>query len=127
MVWTVAQGTERVPQAAGTYRFRAPVLGKKGSASSEELARRADDGKRAKVLIVDELRKRLVLLEEDPGSVSHPVISHFRKVLKEVRTNYNLLYVRFATFSLWLGAYEQSIAILPYALAAPLLFSGNSQ
>ena len=72
-----------------------------------------------------ELRKRLVLLEEDPGSVSHPVISHFRKVFKEVRTNYNLLYVRFATFSLWLGAYEQSIAILPYALAAPLLFSDD--
>jgi peptide/bleomycin uptake transporter len=102
------------------------------------------------------LRKKLVLLEEDPSSVSetaatrdahaqdeyvdnvenskggrartapvptHIISSHFRAVLRNLRENYTRLYRRFAVFSLWLGAYEQVVAVLPYAIAAPLLFS----
>ena len=72
-----------------------------------------------------DLRKKLVLLEEDPTSATTPLLSHFKRILQDVRTNYHLLYKRFAAFSLWLGAYEQSMAILPYLLAAPLLFSSD--
>lgn len=105
-----------------------------------------------------DLRKKLVMLEEDPGSVcgrreervpSHacppdtPIdadvelvgssvtasarrqispIPQFRRVLQDIKSNYTKLYNRFAIFSLWLGSYEQIVAIVPYLLTAPLLF-----
>lgn len=74
-----------------------------------------------------ELRRKLVLLEEEPSAVTQPLVAHFKKVLRDVRINYNRLYRNFAVFSLWLGGYEQSVTILPYLLAAPLLFSDNPE
>ncbi|KAL1529282.1 hypothetical protein AB1Y20_000236 [Prymnesium parvum] len=50
-----SRGTEKQPTTSATYKFKAPVLTNK-SASAQ--AMRADDGKRAKALIVDELRGR---------------------------------------------------------------------
>ena len=35
------------------------------------------------------------------------------------------LYRSFAIFSLWMNAYEQSVMIIPYAIAAPLLFASD--
>lgn len=112
-----------------------------------------------------DLRRKLVLLEEDPsnfvadagapaqhspdeyidnverrkaeharvrartlpatGVGGHLVASHFHGVLRALRENYSRLYRRFAVFSLWLGCYEQTVAILPYVITAPLLFSSN--
>lgn len=117
-----------------------------------------------------DLRKKLVMLEEDPGSVCGrqeervpracppdtaidsdvcisgvvdvelvgsavstvtrgkatwkqiPPVPQFRRVLADLKTNYVRLYNRFAIFSLWLGSYEQTVAIVPYLLTAPLLF-----
>lgn len=90
-----------------------------------------------------DLRKKLVMLEEDPSSVCGRVavdtdlhiketrnvkwvqitpVAQFRKVVADLKQNYTKLYSRFAIFSLWLGSYEQTVAILPYILTAPLLF-----
>lgn len=96
-----------------------------------------------------ELRKKLVLLEEDPGTVcggareldaaeddadKHATdpnasdatqkspVPEFKAVLFNLRANYSQLYNQFAIFSLWLGSFEQAVAILPYAITAPLLF-----
>ncbi len=104
-----------------------------------------------------ELRKELVILEEEPRAMCTQVqathatgpapvdmeidgtdpavfmevhvdecvrcpFTKFGKVLANLKTNYTRLYNRFAVFSLWLGSYEQAVAILPYALTAPLLF-----
>lgn len=55
------------------------------------------------------------------------IASHFHAVLRALRKNYSRLYRRFAVFSLWLGAYEQTVAILPYVIAAPLLFSASDE
>ena len=106
-----------------------------------------------------DLRKRLVLLEEDPSNTvaeagapaqhdpdeyvdkverartspaatasvgGHIIASHFHGVLRALRENYARLYRRFAVFSLWLGCYEQAVAIMPYLIAAPLLFSADA-
>ena len=54
---------------------------------------------------------------------THMIASHFHSVLRALRENYSRLYRRFAFFSLWLGSYEQTVAILPYLITAPLLFS----
>lgn len=50
------------------------------------------------------------------------VVQQFHRVISSLRSNYTRLYERFAIFSLWLGSYEQMVAILPYVLTAPLLF-----
>ena len=49
----------------------------------------------------------------------------FRHIISNLRTNYSELYKMFALFSLWLASFEQVVAILPYALTAPLLFVSN--
>lgn len=101
-----------------------------------------------------ELRKNLVILEEDPRSVCEPEkpvpgpsnennqgemqdvslseepplkmpTDKFRVIIRELRKNYMRLYRSFAIFSLWLNAYEQSVVIIPYAITAPLLFASD--
>ncbi len=47
----------------------------------------------------------------------------FNSVIHSLVYNYRRLYNRFAVFSLWLGAYEQFVVLLPYMIAGPLLFS----
>jgi peptide/bleomycin uptake transporter len=49
-------------------------------------------------------------------------LTRFGQLLAKLKTNYTRLYNRFAVFSLWLGCYEQIVAMLPYAMTAPLLF-----
>lgn len=87
-----------------------------------------------------ELRKKLVLLEERPTDARHADESSafteiaidesvppsaFSKVIRDLKANYVRLYKRFALFSLWLGSYEQTVTILPYAVTAPLLFCSD--
>jgi|TARA_B110000967_G_scaffold40462_1_gene40369 peptide/bleomycin uptake transporter len=122
-----------------------------------------------------DLRKKLVMLEEDPASVCGrqeervpracppdtaidpdvcipdvvdvelvgqavstvtrgkaswkqiPPVPQFRRVLADLKTNYARLYNRFAIFSLWLESYEQTVAIVPYFLTAPLLFCEDTE
>lgn len=93
-----------------------------------------------------DLRRKLVLLEEDPRPVydgedrahangetqevttseeepNKPSTLQFKKVIKDLRCNYTRLYRSFSVFSLWLSAYDQAVVILPYVMTAPLLFA----
>jgi len=47
----------------------------------------------------------------------------FQPVVSAIIFNYRRLYYKFAVFSLWLGAYEQFVVILPYVITGPLLFA----
>lgn len=47
----------------------------------------------------------------------------FQTVISAIIFNYRRLYYKFAVFSLWLGAYEQFVVILPYVITGPLLFA----
>jgi peptide/bleomycin uptake transporter len=47
----------------------------------------------------------------------------FQSVVLAIIFNYRRLYYKFAVFSLWLGAYEQFVVILPYVITGPLLFA----
>ncbi len=96
-----------------------------------------------------DLRKKLVLMEEKPSSldsalpsrtwegyvrdeeivpeVRPPVcaLPQFQLVLSRLRDNYKRLYLAFCAFSLWLQSYEQAVVLLPYFIAAPLLYSAD--
>lgn len=96
-----------------------------------------------------DLRKKLVLMEETPSSLDaalpsrswdgfvpeaelvsevRPPISplaQFQLVLHTLRTNYRRLYSAFCVFSLWLQSYEQAVVLMPYFIAAPLLYSSD--
>lgn len=99
------------------------------------------------------LRTKLVVLEEQPASVvgvERPdeeeteavdpdeftnvsrgarrprLISpapFFRKNKADLWRNYHRLFADFAVFNTWISAYDQVMTIVPYALAAPLMFS----
>ena len=72
-----------------------------------------------------ELRKRLVLLETDPGSVhtNGTPFTPFTRVFHSLTRNYRNLYLSFAALGTWLALYEQAAVILPYLLVAPRLFA----
>jgi peptide/bleomycin uptake transporter len=96
-----------------------------------------------------DLRKKLVLLEESPASLDaalpsrswdgfvredevvpevRPPVSplpQFQLVLARLKTNYRRLYSAFCVFSLWLQSYEQAVVLMPYFIAAPLLYSSD--
>ena len=79
------------------------------------------------------LRKRLVFLEDCPINslgddefILTPA-PHFRVVLLDLRENYRVLYRRFFFFGAWLGAFEQAVSIMPYAITAPLLFASSPE
>lgn len=66
--------------------------------------------------------------ETTPGDdCARSPTTRFAQVLRALRFNYRRLYNSFAVFSLWLGCYEQTVSILPYALTAPLLFCTDPQ
>jgi ABC-type long-subunit fatty acid transport system fused permease/ATPase subunit len=86
-----------------------------------------------------DLRKRLVLEEENGdempnvgagvpvglGARGGELLSSFEGTLRVLRTNYTALYKQMAIFGIWLSTFEQAVVILPYALAAPLLFADD--
>ncbi len=76
-----------------------------------------------------ELRKRLVLLEADPGSVhtNGTPYTPFVRVFHQLTRNYRNLYLSFAGLGTWLALYEQVAVILPYLLVAPRLFAERPQ
>lgn len=55
------------------------------------------------------------------------LVRAFSVVMDSLVHNYKRLYNRFAVFSLWLGAYEQFVVLLPYMIAGPLLFSQRNR
>lgn len=79
-----------------------------------------------------DLRKKLVILEEYPHTMADEDkqlgydSAVFRCLIIRLVTNYKRLYRAFAVFSLWLGAYEQTVSILPYAIAAPMLYERHA-
>ena len=80
-----------------------------------------------------DLRKRLVLLEADPVTITttnasdESLYSSFAQVFRMLTRNYRRLYLSFFALSTWLALYEQTAVILPYILVAPRLFAANSE
>ena len=100
-----------------------------------------------------QLRTKLVVLEEQPASVvgaeradddetgvvdpdAFADVSRraprprlispapfFRKNQADLWRNYHHLFANFALFNTWIAAYDQTMTIVPYALAAPLMFA----
>ena len=97
-----------------------------------------------------DLRKRLVLLEEKSASIERTLsgpswegylrddeivpevlpkvdtLNQFQIVLSSLKCNYKRLYLAFCVFSLWLQSYEQAVVLMPYFIAAPLLYSTDA-
>ena len=80
-----------------------------------------------------DLRKRLVLLEADPVTITttnasdESLYSSFAQVFRMLTRNYRRLYLSFFALSTWLALYEQTAVILPYILVAPRLFAANAE
>ena len=49
----------------------------------------------------------------------------FRRNQRELWRNYKNLFANFAAFNTWISAYDQVMTIVPYALAAPLMFASD--
>lgn len=49
----------------------------------------------------------------------------FRFVQSQLWNNYKNLFANFAAFNTWISAYDQVMIIVPYALAAPLMFASS--
>lgn len=69
------------------------------------------------------LRKGLVLIENDADAVR---TQWFHTTFAVMVLNYERLFANFAAFNLWIGLYNQSLTILPYALCAPLMFADHA-
>lgn len=71
------------------------------------------------------LRTNLVLLEQAHSITDDHAFapSAMRGVLTELWENYRRLYRQFALFNVWLSIYDQLMVLVPYLLAAPLLFA----
>lgn len=71
-----------------------------------------------------DLRRKLVFHEDaeqqEPGADANGL---FGDVVKQLVKNYKLLYCRFCGFSIWLGSFEQVVAIAPYLITTQLLFT----
>lgn len=98
------------------------------------------------------LRRDLVLLESDPGTIcgNHPDISpehngtqadtsqssrygrvlnppllYFKLVLSRLFSNYYKLFLHFGFLNAWLSSFDQLVVLIPYVLAAPLIFASD--
>jgi hypothetical protein len=49
----------------------------------------------------------------------------FSGVIRELWRNYHSLFANFALFNTWISAYDQVMVIVPYVLAAPLMFASD--
>jgi len=76
------------------------------------------------------LRKDLVLLETNPTAIVGEDASNcrlfFGLVLRRLSENYHALFRHFTLVNAWLAWHEQCMLVLPFFLAAPLLFAENS-
>ena len=54
-----------------------------------------------------------------------PPAPFFRCDQRDLWHNYRNLFTQFALFNTWIAAYDQVMIIVPYALAAPLMFASN--
>lgn len=87
-----------------------------------------------------DLRRTLVLKEE--GRCEAPRVERtraladiapnepngvFGAILSDLKRNYVKLYYKFARFSVWLGAYEQTVILLPYLITGPMLYADRNR
>ena len=70
----------------------------------------------------DSRRFQLKPLEQGPETKDK-----FIHNMTDIRYNYKRLYRSFAAFSIWLRGFEQFLSILPFIIAAPLLFSADAK
>ena len=53
--------------------------------------------------------------------------TYFLQTLKSLKLNYFALFKHFGVLNFWLALFDQSMVILPYALAAPLIFAADPE
>lgn len=81
------------------------------------------------------LRKDLVLLETTPAVIvgqtieqqQYPPWRFFEQTLKRLYRNYHALFRHFSLLNTWLSFYDQVMTLLPYFVAAPLLFAADPE
>ena len=79
------------------------------------------------------LRKDLVLLEATPavlvGQAAHPHAfapwRFFDTTLARLHRNYHALFNHFSMLNTWLSLHDQVMTLMPYVVAAPLLFAAD--
>ena len=76
-------------------------------------------------VVEGQLRTQLVQLELDTEAIRQngSIGAAFIMVLHRLWENYSQLYKNFAFFNLWLSFFDQAMVVLPYIIAAPLLFA----
>ena len=67
-------------------------------------------------------RKDLVLGEDD--KVNYADLGKLRGFFKDIRRNYHRLYFHYGYFDAWSTSYDQFMAIVPYLVMGPGLFTG---
>ena len=81
------------------------------------------------------LRKDLVLLETTPAVIVGQTIVQqqyapwrfFEETLRRLYRNYHALFRHFSLLNTWLSFYDQVMTLLPYFVAAPLLFAADPE
>ena len=81
------------------------------------------------------LRKDLVLLETTPAVIVGQTIEQqqyapwrfFEETLNRLYRNYHALFRHFSLLNTWLSFYDQVMTLLPYFVAAPLLFAADPE
>ena len=81
------------------------------------------------------LRKDLVLLETTPAVIVGQTIEQqqyapwrfFQETLRRLYRNYHALFRHFSLLNTWLSFYDQVMTLLPYFVAAPLLFAADPE
>jgi ABC-type long-subunit fatty acid transport system fused permease/ATPase subunit len=81
------------------------------------------------------LRKDLVLLETTPAVIVGQTIEQqqyapwrfFEETLRRLYRNYHALFRHFSLLNTWLSFYDQVMTLLPYFVAAPLLFAADPE
>ena len=81
------------------------------------------------------LRKDLVLLETTPAVIVGQTVEQqqyapwrfFEETLRRLYRNYHALFRHFSLLNTWLSFYDQVMTLLPYFIAAPLLFATDPE
>ncbi len=70
-------------------------------------------------------RKQLVLAEDNKTEYTKPLDTW--RLFKEIRHNYQRLFLHYGYFDLWQNTYSQIMVIVPYVIMGPSLFTGLIQ
>ena len=61
------------------------------------------------------------------GRVLNPPLLYFKLVLSRLFSNYYKLFLHFGFLNAWLSSFDQLVVLIPYVLAAPLIFATDSE